>query len=33
MIKSVPLYTFAEDTVLGSANIILTAGHKVYASM
>jgi hypothetical protein len=28
----VPVYTFAEDACLSSANVLLTSGHKVYAS-
>ena len=27
-----PIYTFAEDYVMGAANIILTSGNRVYAS-
>ena len=28
----VPVYTFSEDACLSSANVLLTSGHKVYAS-
>jgi hypothetical protein len=33
LLFSIPVITFAEDACLGSANIVLTAGVKAYASM
>ena len=30
---SAPIYTFAEDSCLGYANLILTLGAKCYASI
>ena len=30
--NSCPVYTFAEDLVFNSANVLLLSGHRVYAS-